>query len=472
MAKISKFGEKIGLLKPINPINPVELSKLTSVPVHTIVTEMLYATRIGLTSLLWSPECVRCGSACFYNENLGCIPSKAKCPGCSMDNTISSADNIMVTFRFNQYVLYLLSNNFPCTPAKKSMDVTELFVPCPVTTTGEGFRFSVGCGGECQLRQSLPSGRYRMHCPVAMTDNFLEVRRDSKEDDLPVRLKLPVSSIVANETGPLTTLSVPHGKINFDIFPDTMSFFVLWLQKDVDDEIIKYLPKEERQPYLSAANVLHHPCFLRYFPSQVLRNVSSLSIEQVVLVFTDVVGSTNLYADLGDAEAFKLIQDHFKVLFREITKHGRVVKTVGDAVMASFISGRDAILSVASALYHVPQSCIRSDGKPLQIRVGIHCGSALVVPLNGVNDYFGQTVNLAARVEAAAGASECLMTSSVLSSQDAKDAYEEVLQSKLFVGSKVPPVDMKLKGIQGSVNVTGFSLATARNSNIPNIIPP
>jgi len=122
------------------------------------------------------------------------------------------------------------------------------------------------------------------------------------------------------------------------------------------------------------------------------------------LVFTDIVDSTRLYTNLGDGEAFRLVRKHFQVLFAAFIKRGgRVVKTVGDAVMASFVTGKAALLAVADAMELLPTVGHRPDNHQyIEIRVGVHCGKATVVPLNGVNDYFGQTTNIAARVQSVA----------------------------------------------------------------------
>jgi class 3 adenylate cyclase len=71
--------------------------------------------------------------------------------------------------------------------------------------------------------------------------------------------------------------------------------------------------------------------------------------------------------------------------------------------MASFTTGRGALLGVADAMELLPTIGRRPDNQQyIEIRVGVHCGKATVVPLNGVNDYFGQTTNIAARVQSVA----------------------------------------------------------------------
>ena len=94
--------------------------------------------------------------------------------------------------------------------------------------------------------------------------------------------------------------------------------------------------------------------------------------------------------------------------------------------MASFTNGRAAVEAVADALRLLPLEHHLPGGTPLQIRVGIYCGLVLFVPLNGVNDFFGQTINTAVHVKSDAKACECFVTEAVLlSDPDRRIAYFE-----------------------------------------------
>ena len=229
----------------------------------------------------------------------------------------------------------------------------------------------------------------------------------------------------------------------------------------MDDKTLMHLPQEERLRYTSAAKVIHHPVFNALFQDKhvvcVQKNVF-LSISNVVLVFTDIVDSTKLYASLGDGKAFTLVRKHFQVLFGAFTRNGgRVVKTIGDAVMASFTTGRAAITAVSEAMELLPTIGRRPDNNNyMEIRVGIHSGQVTVVPLNGVNDYFGQTANIAARVQSAAKGSECFVTETVLnSSDDSRDAFNEI--TKMGSSFKATPfTELRLKGVDGKVHARGF----------------
>ena len=107
----------------------------------------------------------------------------------------------------------------------------------------------------------------------------------------------------------------------------------------------------------------------------------SIFTSNCTLFNTIAVDSTKLYASLGDGVAFKLVRKHFQVLFGSFTRNGgRVVKTIGDAVMASFTNGRAALMGVSEAMELLPMIGLRPDtGNFLEIRVGIHSGQAMVV---------------------------------------------------------------------------------------------
>jgi len=518
------FLQKAIGIGPINPIVPANLAQSGGFAEETVLSELLYATRVGMVRIQFAPECDRCGSVVTARDRLGDIPPWASCGGCHQPNHIHSMDRIKVLFVLNPDILYVLADNFACTPSAESMEKTVIFAAVPATATGSGFRYSVGIGGEKELRPALDPGRYRMHCPVARTDNFLVVQRKATEEDEPYRLDLRVSNVVCDaqtcsplprpERGDtddtdgatdaeyrsrLKTLTVPHGKIHFDVLPDTNSFFVLWVQEDADDDVLMRLPEEERESYTKASSVIHNPVFNEFFADQVVSSQPDalLSIQNVVLVFTDVVGSTDLYAFMGDGPALQLIRKHFKILFGAFTKRGRVVKTMGDAVMASFTSGRAAMNAVADALVVVAQECKLPDGTPLQIRIGIHSGPAIVVPVNGVNDFFGQTVNIAARVQSAAKACECFVTEDLLASDpDSRNAYYELLGGNyarrrssggegpnddlslngegMKVFDSTPATELHLKGVNHVVRARGFRLHNRprRDSDVDGTAPP
>ena len=470
--------EKIVSIGALNPISPSLLAEQSNdkFTEYEILTELLYGVLNRVVRMQFAAECERCGAPFSGEDKLEDIPASSRCGGCHHMNNINSMDHIMVLFYFIPEILYILADNFPCKPSKKSLEKTLVFAAVPATYSGSGFRYSVGTGSEGKHKEicgALLPGRYRMHCPVSKTDNYLEVKREAKTEDEPYILRLPISSIVCkfNEKqssdenkANYHTLVAPHGKIHFDVFCDTCSFFLLWVQEDLDDDTLLFLPHDERVKFTPVTFLLHNHVFSKFFSKQIVSSNpdATLAIQNIVIVFTDIVNSTNIYASLGDGAALQIVRQHFYVLFSAFTKRGRVVKTIGDSVMASFTSGRAAIEAVAEALRKIPHMCKLPNGDPLQIRVGVHCGSTIVVPVNGCNDFFGQTVNIAARVEQAAKASECFITEDVLEfGPDSRSAFNEIVNYRkgdINIFEPTQRTELSLKGVERLVYAQGFRL--------------
>ena len=132
----------------------------------------------------------------------------------------------------------------------------------------------------------------------------------------------------------------------------------------------------------------------------------------MAVLFTDLIGSTAMYAKTGDAGAFRIVNDHFDVVRDIVARHeGAMVKTIGDAVMAVFVDPLkcfDAALELDESI-----RTISADGEPLRMRVGFHVGPCIAMRANDRIDYFGTTVNLAARLESLAHAGEITLAKEV-----------------------------------------------------------
>ena len=456
---IAALVQRIIALSPLNPIHPYRLAEAAGCDHDQVLTELMYATKIGMTQMKWAPECTRCGSAVIVADSLSDLPAHANCGGCQLPNSITSLDRVMVTFTFSPEILYILANNYACVPSEHSMSLNTCFLPMLATNSGSGFQYSFGCGDH-PVGEEIPPGRYRVHCPVSMTDHYLVVEGEASEDDDAIEVDYMISEmVVTHPNAPRKTMIWPHGKVKLNIFPDTRSFFVLWMQGDIDEEQLLFLPEAERAIYTSGADVINHPSF-KLFEDQIVPSSHPLELKHVTLVFTDIVGSTELYAHLGDGEALRLVQRYFEVLFNAFAARGRIVKTIGDAVMASFSSSEAAIEAVAEALDQLSKHCVNpATGKPLEMRVGIHSGATVAVSLNGVNDYFGQTVNIAARVQSAAGASQCFISHDLLKDSRASSAFQQVISSSNF--TELAERDLDLKGVDGPLQASGFIHSTS-----------
>lgn len=161
---------------------------------------------------------------------------------------------------------------------------------------------------------------------------------------------------------------------------------------------------DRRYGVVSAHEMLTLPTFRQLFPNERLPPNESLLIRRVAILFTDLAGSTQLYSKYGDTRAYELVHQHFDLLFRIVDEHeGIVIKTIGDAVMAAFTDPLNALkgaIAMHRQLHQLNQTLSLSPEDHLLIKVGIDVGPCVSVTLNDRPDYFGTTVNTAARVQA------------------------------------------------------------------------
>ena len=146
---------------------------------------------------------------------------------------------------------------------------------------------------------------------------------------------------------------------------------------------------------LTAPEVISLQAFRDLFAEATLRPGDDAGVSQVALLFTDLQGSTALYERVGDAAAYNMVREHFALLAAIVRDHdGAVVKTIGDAVMASF---SDPAQAVRAALAMQADRICRATTS--SSKLGVHAGPSVVVTLNDRLDYFGSTVNMAARLQ-------------------------------------------------------------------------
>ena len=125
---------------------------------------------------------------------------------------------------------------------------------------------------------------------------------------------------------------------------------------------------------------------------------------QVTVLFADVSGSTKLYESEGDEVAMEAIARCLDQLRQTVeSSGGRVVKTIGDAVMAVFPTP-DAAAFAASNMQYAIDALPLVGATKLGVRIGFHCGPVI----QSDNDIFGDTVNLAARLVEQAARSQII----------------------------------------------------------------
>lgn len=149
----------------------------------------------------------------------------------------------------------------------------------------------------------------------------------------------------------------------------------------------------------------------------------ALKTSNLAIMFADISGSTRIYEVLGDEAARLRIAASLALMTRVVERReGRVVKTIGDELMCTFPSAEHAVTAACEMQEVIGDEITEqtlSGPISLQIRVGLHFGSAIIE----ADDVFGDAVNVAARLGAMAKAGQ------IITSQVTVDALPPMLRA-------------------------------------------
>ena len=146
-----------------------------------------------------------------------------------------------------------------------------------------------------------------------------------------------------------------------------------------------------RRPFLTAKRLLTNQVFRDLYGTDTIDVDQRLKITSLTFLFTDLKGSTELYERVGDLVAFDLVRAHFRVLNDIVAgEAGAVVKTSGDAVMATFPTPDRAVAAALRMREAMRDFKDARAGEGLLLKIGIHEGPCLAVVLDNRQDYFGR----------------------------------------------------------------------------------
>ena len=204
-------------------------------------------------------------------------------------------------------------------------------------------------------------------------------------------------------------------------------------------------PPLEFASILSGSRLLTTQTFRNLFRSQVIQASEGIGIRDIAFIFTDLKGSTELYDRIGDLNAFSQVQRHFERLMDVTVRHnGAVVKTIGDAVLAAFPKPTDAIKAAIEMRDEIEHFNETRASRDFVLKIGIHRGASIAVTLNDRLDYFGQTVNIASRVQHLAQGDEICLTA---------DVYDYAGVAALLAMFTVKRDRARLKGVAQELSV-------------------
>jgi len=247
-------------------------------------------------------------------------------------------------------------------------------------------------GEKAVLSLQLPKEFIIIFEPVTHSAQFIDVQGEPTRERQQLSL---VYNKTPTPTGGTRTMRPGPLRLSLDNQADLRVLPSVFIAGDAMHHLIG-----KRKPFLTAKRMLSNQTFRDVFKADNLSVDQRLKITSLTFLFTDLKGSTALYERVGDLAAFDLVRAHFRALLEIIASEaGAVVKTIGDAVMATFVRPERAVAAGLRMREAMDALNDQRGTQDLLVKIGIHEGACLAVMLNERQDYFGQTVNIAARVQ-------------------------------------------------------------------------
>ena len=367
-------------------IRPLTLARQWRVDEAAVASLFLAAHEQGLLTLRWKVLCPRCRNARDVPDNLGDLPKSVHCTTCNVDFEQEFSANVELTFQPEPWLRPLPDGAY-CMMGAPSVPHIKV-------------QRNVDAGRTLEIDPPLQPGGYRLRTTQA---------GDQVDVDWDGTGEFP--TLLARNAKILAGPPSPVGKILLENQTDRNLTFVI--------EELAW-----RKDALTGDRVIAMPAFQHFCPEQILRPGDDVAIANVVLLFTDLKGSTSMYEALGDAAAYNLVRDHFDYLTELIERHGGVlVKTIGDAVMAAFAEPVEAVGAALEAQLGIGVFNQDRDDGGIVLKVGLHQGPCIAVTSHDHLDYFGSTVNVAARMQGESAGGDIVISDDLMAATGVRGAF-------------------------------------------------
>ncbi|MBN2004770.1 MAG: adenylate/guanylate cyclase domain-containing protein [Anaerolineae bacterium] len=402
-------------------MSPYRMADEWQLPRNEILSAFLFGTRLGLFDLEWNVFCPSCTGVTDHVQHLSQLRPDSHCAYCDIHIDASFDRSIEVTFKIN--------DNVRETGAVTWYELVQHWDY--IEYLGE---VVVEENSTLDLPLELAQGNYYIGYPPLIVD------------DTPAAGPQVFEIAWDGESWSRSNREVYH--------PGPC---VLHAMNKTDNPATLSYMRRKSHPWTSAADIVSLQDFRDLFSTELISPDETFSIRDMVIAFTDIKGSTALYERLGDADAYALVKEHFRILTDVVRKHnGAVVKTIGDAVMATFRVSTDAIQALLAMQQAFEDFNVQEkipEGHII-IKVGGHRGACIAVNSNDRLDYFGRTVNIAARVQGLSTGRDIMLTRSF---------FDEPSVAEIVAGShwKMRYFSAELRGIESEYDLVHLTQSGA-----------
>ena len=401
--------------RELNRINVLDFSTRTGLDEERVISGFLHASRLGLFDLTWNVLCPGCGGVLDAHSTLKSLRhDDYHCGLCACGYEASVDEQVEVAFTVSPQVRRIAAHDPNTLPIWDYFK--QVFWSSGVDLNEESFEslsndvvldaLELPPREKAVLSLQLPPNFIIVFEPVTHAAQFIDVQGE------PTKERQQLSLIYNRIQAPVGTMTLRPGplRLSLDNQTDVRVLPSVFIAAEALHHLIG-----KRKPFLTAKRMLTNQTFRDVYKADNLNIDQRLKITSLTFLFTDLKGSTALYERVGDLVAFDLVRAHFHALLEIISSEkGAVVKTIGDAVMATFNRPEQALAAGLRIRAAMEKLNVERGTRDLVVKIGIHEGSCLAVMLNERQDYFGQTVNIAARVQGLSTSQAIHVTGSVI----------------------------------------------------------
>ncbi|MFM8312762.1 MAG: DUF5939 domain-containing protein [Deltaproteobacteria bacterium] len=397
---LKTFINSIALLTPeeSHRINPYLFSQRFNIAPDIAVELFIQGAHLRLFEIIWNQLCPGCGGAEYSVPRIQDLkPSGTHCTICDLDIESNLDEQIEVYFQLSSEMIPKPWDVNQNPETFRSFFFSPNFVRSPELTTYSKERLvkiSILAPGESVTLPFKPQTNAKLYRALSVKNHSQALLKVKPGGKTKIQLNLGVDGFAPQEA------EISDQEVDLKITNQTSEKFPLTLIKtdfDILHSIIKQYPNQQKQ-FFTGRDLINCQTFRELFKFPELPKDFFMPTKSISVLFTDLQGSTELYSQLGDIHAYQKVRNHLDELISKARKHsGAVVKTMGDSVMATFSKPELALKAAFDILGGFSHSEINLQPKPL-VRLGIHEGPALVVNSESQLDFFGQTINLTARI--------------------------------------------------------------------------
>ena len=432
----------------LSRINVLDFAARYGIDEERAIAAFLHGARLGLFELSWNVLCPGCGGVLDSSATLKSVHHEDyPCALCAagyeptLDEMVEVAFTVSPRLRriaahapnalpFWEYMRQIFWSSGIELPAGQAFDrlIEEVVVDSVELPPGE----------KAILSMQLPGQFCIVFDPVTHSAQFLDVKGE------PTRERQNFTVVFNKLHAPTGTVEMRPGPLRLVLenLTDLRVLPAVWIAGEALHDLLG-----KRKTFLTAKRLLSNQTFRDIYGTDTLDVDQRLKITSLTFLFTDLKGSTELYERVGDLVAYDMVRAHFRVLHEVIAAEaGAVVKTIGDAVMATFPTPDRAVAAALKMREAMRLLNAESKREDLLVKIGIHEGSCLAVTLNDRLDYFGQTVNIAARVQGLAVSHSIFATETVV-------AHTQSAQLLGAAGLTPLPQQAMLRGIADELPV-------------------